>query len=174
VSEPQLTPAAADTLDRVLGIEPGSLAHVRHERKKVVDATQASEDLLLGSSIEGLPVVDRLFVALFACALTPAPELLNEYASRLTVLLAPPHWIEQVRTGKLDGIEDDRLKQILRLTQTLITEPLKADKQALLSLKVAGLTTPQITALAQLIAFVSYQVRVSAGLKALQSYGAKA
>jgi len=173
VSESHLTPDRPDTLDSVLGIEPGSLAYVRHERKKVVDATQASEDLLLGSSIEGLPVIDRLLVALLACALTPAPELLNAYADRLKSLGASANWVEQVSAGKFDSIEDNRLKQILQFTQALITEPLRADKQALLSLKAAGLSTPQITALAQLIAFVSYQVRVSAGLKALKAYGAK-
>jgi uncharacterized protein YciW len=174
VSEPDSALAQADTLDRVLGIKPGSLAHVRHERQKVVDATQASEDLLLGAPIEGLSVRDRLFVALLACALTPAPELLAEYAQRLKSMGASTDLIDQVSASKIDGLDDERLKQILEFTRTLIIEPIKADKQALLSLKAAGLTTPQITALAQLIAFVSYQVRVCAGLKALKAHGAKA
>ena len=163
-----------DTLDRILGLTPGSLAfETRHQRAKVVDATQASEDLLLGAPIEGLSVSDRLLVALLACALTPSPELTAEYSRRLQALNVPAPLIESVSQGMIDKIQDAQLKQILSFTHTLITEPIKADKQALLTLQASGLTTPQITALAQLIAFVSYQVRVSAGLKALKAFGAQ-
>lgn len=163
-----------DTLDRILGLTPGSLAFdTRHQRAKVVDATQASEDLLLGTSIEGLPESERLLVALLACALTPSPELSAEYAERLHALNVPAKIIDSVSQGKAEQLQDERLKQILLFTHTLITNPIKADQQALLTLQAYGLTTPQITALAQLIAFISYQVRVSAGLKALKKYGAQ-
>lgn len=163
-----------DTLDRVLGLVPGSLAYqVRHQRTKVVDATQASEDLLLGAPIEGLSIEDRLLTALLACALTPASELASEYIQRLKSLKVADTLIEAVRQANIQAVDNDRLKQILTFTHTLITDPVKADKQALLRLKASGLTTPQITALAQLIAFVSYQVRVAAGLKAMKAWGAE-
>lgn len=163
----------ADTLDSVLGLAPGSIAfEARHQRSKVVDATQASEDLLIGSPIEGLSVEDRLLVALLACALTPASELVNEYKHRLKARKVPETLIDSVSQANIQDVENDRLKQMLTFTHTLITDPVKADKQALLSLKACGLTTPQITALAQLIAFVSYQVRVAAGLKAMKAWGA--
>lgn len=163
-----------DTLDRVLGLLPGSVAfEARHQRTKVVDATQASEDLLLGGPIEGLSVEDRLLVALLACALTPASELAGEYIRRLKALKVADTLIEAVSQANIQSIVNDRLKQILTFTHTLITDPVKADKQALLTLKASGLTTPQITALAQLIAFVSYQVRVAAGLKAMKAWGAQ-
>jgi len=174
MTTPPFTASRADTLDRILGLEPGSLAFdTRHQRAKVVEATQASEDLLLGAPIEGLPSSERLLVALLACALTPSAELRAEYVQRLHAMNVPAPIIESVSQGKIDQLPDERLKQILSFTHTLITDPIKADKQALLTLKASGLTTPQITALAQLIAFVSYQVRVSAGLKALKAYGAQ-
>lgn len=174
MTNPPASAPQQDTLDRILGLTPGSLAfETRHQRAKVVDATQASEDLLLGAPIEGLPMSDRLLVALLACALTPSPELSAEYARRLHALNVPASLIESISQGMIEQIQDTRLKQILSFTNTLITEPIKADKQALLTLQASGLTTPQITALAQLIAFVSYQVRVSAGLKALKTFGAQ-
>lgn len=174
MTTPPFYAAQTDTLDRILGLKPGSLAFdTRHQRAKVVDATQASEDLLLGAPIEGLPYSERLLVALLACALTPSSELREEYVQRLHAMNVPAPIIESVSQGKIDQLQDARLKQILSFTHTLITDPIKADKQALLTLKASGLTTPQITALAQLIAFVSYQVRVSAGLKALKAYGAQ-
>lgn len=160
-----------DTLDRLLELSPGSLTfEIRHQRTKVVDATQASEDLLLGGPVEGLSVTDRLHVALLACALTPSETLKNEYAGRLSALGVPDQTIQAVANAQLDRLHEPRLKQILIFTSTLITDHVKADKQALLALKNAGLTTPQITALAQLIAFVSYQVRVFAGLNALKAF----
>lgn len=159
-----------DTLDRLLGLTPGqSTYEIRHQRTKVVDATQASEDLLLGGPVEGLSISDRLLVALLACTLTPSQALKNEYANRLSVLGVPDHTIQSVANAQLDRLNDPRLKQILIFTAALITDPIKADKEALLALKASGLTTPQITALSQLVAFVSYQVRVYAGLHALNA-----
>jgi len=93
----------------------------------------------------------------------------NEYVKRLSALGAPDQTIQTVANAQFERLNDPRLKQILIFTATLITDPVKADKQALLALKASGLTTPQITALAQLIAFVSYQVRVYAGLNALKA-----
>ena len=160
-----------DTLDRLLGLAPDSQTYaIRHQRTKVVEATQASEDLLLGAPIEGLSVIDRLYVALLACAQTPCETLKNEYAKRLSALGAPDPMIQTIANGQLEQIKDARLKQILIFTSALIKDPVKADKQALLALKAAGLSTPQITALAQLIAFVSYQVRVYAGISALNAF----
>jgi uncharacterized protein YciW len=160
----------SDTLDRLLDLVPSSRTYeVRHQRSKVVQATQASEDLLLGGPVEGLSVSDRLLVALLACALTPSQALKNEYASRLSTLGVPDHTIQSVASAQLDQLNDPRLKQMLIFTAALITDPIKADKEALLALKASGLTTPQITALSQLVAFVSYQVRVYAGLRALNA-----
>ncbi len=163
-----------DTLDRLLELVHGWRTYeIRHQRTKVVDATQSSEDLLLGGPVEGLSVSDRLLVALLACALTPSQALKHEYVNRLSALGVPDHTIQSVASAQLDQLKDQRLKQILIFTAALITDPVKADKPALLALQASGLTTPQITALAQLVAFVSYQVRVYAGLHALKTLNAQ-
>lgn len=46
-------------------------------------------------------------------------------------------------------------------------KPVEGDKDAVLSLKKAGIATNDIVALSQLIAFLSYQLRLAAGLKAM-------
>jgi uncharacterized protein YciW len=159
-----------DTVDRLVGlIEEDQTYQVRHQRDKVVAATQGSENGLFDPTLDGLTVTERLYVALFACVLTPAPELTKEYAERLIRLGADTEIIDFVSAGALENIQSPRLHTILKFTHTLITDPVKADRQALLALPQAGLSTPEVVTLAQLIAFVSYQVRLVAGLMAMKA-----
>jgi hypothetical protein len=159
-----------DTIDQLLDLTPGMSTHAaRYQRAKVVQATQGSEDGLFDPALEGLSVTERLLAALLACQLTPAAELAKEYQSRLELHGADANTLSLVAEAKLSHIAEPRLKAILTFTHTLITDPIRADKQALLALKQAGLTTPEIVTLAQLIAFVSYQVRLAAGLRAMKA-----
>lgn len=158
-----------DTVDRVVGFATDSPTRaVRHARAKVVNATQGSEDALFDPALPGLTLQERLLVALLACALVPAKALAEEYRSRLAATGAGPGLIDAAGRGEIPPTADARLSAILRFAHTLTTDPVKADKAALLRLKDAGLTTPEVVTLAQLIAFVSYQTRVVAGLRAMQ------
>lgn len=164
-----LNQSTSDTLDRLLGLSPQSQTYVtRREREKVVAATQGSEDGLFDPALPGLSEVDRLYVALYACLLTPSPELAAEYESRLTKLDANSQTINCIQKSKIQHIGNDRLEAMLNFTHTLITKPINADKMALSALPKAGLSTPEVVILAQLISFVSYQVRLAAGLRAMQ------
>ena len=159
-----------DTVDRLVGLTASDQTYqVRHQRDKVVAATQGSENGLFDPALEGLTVTERLYVALFACVLTPAPELVREYTERLIAQGADAEMMDFVTAGALENIQSPRLHTILKFTHTLITDPVKADRHALLALPQAGLSTPEVVTLAQLIAFVSYQVRLVAGLKAMKS-----
>ena len=165
-----LNQSTSDTLDRLLGLSPQSQTYVtRREREKVVAATQGSEDGLFDPALPGLSEVDRLYVALYACLLTPSPELAAEYESRLTKLDANSQTINCIQKSKIQHIGNDRLEAMLNFTHTLITKPINADKMALSALPKAGLSTPEVVTLAQLISFVSYQVRLAAGLRAIQA-----
>ncbi len=159
-----------DTIDQLLALKPGMSTHaVRHEREKVVHATQGSEDGLFDPKLPGLTLIERLLAALLACQLTPALELAKVYQSRLESNGADPLTIRLVAQAELSQITDVRLKAILTFTHTLIIDPIRADKHALIALQQAGLSTPEVVTLAQLIAFVSYQVRLAAGLKAMKA-----
>jgi uncharacterized protein YciW len=73
------------------------------------------------------------------------------------------------RGWDIQSIKNARLEAILNFTHTLITKPISADKMALSALPKAGLSTPEVVTLAQLISFVSYQVRLAAGLRAMKA-----
>ncbi len=159
-----------DTLDRLVGLSPENQAYAtRRERQKVVDATQGSEDGLFDPESPGLSLQERLFVALYASLLTPAEALAKEYTSRLLSLGADSTSLEHVQKANIHLIGNARLEAMLNFTQMLITKPVLADKLALSALPAAGLSTPEVVTLAQLISFVSYQVRMAAGLRALHA-----
>jgi len=159
-----------DTLDRLVGLSPENQAYAtRRERQKVVDATQGSEDGLFDPELPGLSLQERLYVALYASLLTPAEALAKEYTSRLLSLGADSTSLEHVQKANIHLIGNARLEAMLNFTQMLITKPVLADKLALSALPAAGLSTPEVVTLAQLISFVSYQVRMAAGLRALHA-----
>jgi uncharacterized peroxidase-related enzyme len=160
---------STDTIDRLVGLNPAlSTFAVRHQRDKVVAATQKSEDGLFDPALPGLSLNERLLVALLACTLTPSVTCAAEYRDRLLALGTDPTLIDTVSAGAYNQLTDARLQAILTFTHTLITDPVKADQAALKALPQAGLSTPEVVTLAQLIAFVSYQVRVVAGLTAMK------
>jgi len=159
-----------DLGDRIAGLAAGGATHtLRHRREKVVAATQGSYDALFDPALRGLTLIERLLVALYACRLTPAPGLAAHYRERLQAARAEASLIDGVQGDGAPTLADGRLRAILAFTRTLIEKPVAADKTALLALPAAGLATPAVVALAQLIAFLSYQVRLVAGLRALSA-----
>lgn len=144
-----------DVIDNAAGLQPGSpLYEARRFRATVVDATQASHDALLDQAVPGLSITDRLRVAMQCCQAAGATDLARHYATRLQNAPTSP--------------ASPALPAMLAWAVTLTTEPRRGDRAALQALKDAGLDDAAIVALAQLVAFLSYQTRVVAGLKALQ------
>ncbi|MDQ6639639.1 MAG: CMD domain protein [Pseudomonadota bacterium] len=167
--------ADADLVDRLVGLAPGSELHVlRHRRDKVVAATQGSYDSLFDRALAGISLVERLLVALYACRLTPAPELAAHYLDRLGGEAVDAAAIAAARSGTPDDVVEPRLRAMLTFARTLVEHPAEGDRRALRALLTAGLSTPAAVALAQLIAFLSYQTRLVAGLKAMGAAAATA
>jgi uncharacterized protein YciW len=151
-----------DVIDHAAGLAPGDPPHAaRRFRAKVVEATQASHDALLLQPVEGLSPADRLRVAAHVCHLAGAASLEQHYVERLAD--APDR----------DEPSSAALPAMLAFAATLTTDPRLGDRAALQALRDAGLGDPAIVALAQLVAFLSYQLRVVAGLRAMQPAGAE-
>jgi uncharacterized protein YciW len=147
-----------DVIDLAAGLAPGDPLHTaRRFRAKVVEATQASHDALLMQPVPGLSTADRLRVAIHACTVAGATSLAAHYADLLA------------SAGDKDASPSPALPAMLQFAATLTTDPRRGDRAALGSLKSAGLDDPAIVALAQLVAFLSYQLRVVAGLQALRA-----
>jgi len=161
---------SADLIDTLLGLAaPAALYEVRHARDKVVAATQGSHELFFARDLPGnLTLVERLAVALYAASLTPQAALAEHYLQQLQAEGAAPDVLELIQADAIDGLGDQRLRSILGFTRTLILAPVEGDRAALKQLQDAGLATTEIVVLAQLIAYLSYQVRLFAGLGALQ------
>lgn len=164
-----------DLIDQIVPLAPTQATCVaRHARAKVVAATQGSYDGLFTPAIEGISVVERLLVAFHTAVLSKDAALAAHYRSRLVAEAADAALIEAVATGAIATLESHRIATILGFTTKLIERPIEGDRAAVQALVDAGLTTPAIVALAQLIAFLSYQVRVVAGLKAMAAAEVKA
>jgi uncharacterized protein YciW len=150
--------ATADVIDRAAGLAPGDPLHAaRRFRAKVVEATEASHDALLFDPVQGLSTEDRLRVAAHACRIAGAATLVQHYEALLTA--AP----------RRDAPAAAALPAMQRFAEALITNPRLGDRAALETLRRVGLDDAAIVALAQLVAFLSYQLRVVAGLQAMRA-----
>ncbi|MGH8788831.1 MAG: CMD domain protein [Cupriavidus necator] len=162
--------STVDLIDQLTGLAPGSATHaLRHQRGKVVAATQGSYDALFDPALPGLSLAERLLVALYAARLTPSTALAAHYRARLEQAGADASHVRAAAEGQPEDIADTRLRAMLDFTRKLIEKPVEGDKAALQALPAAGLSTPAVVTLAQLIAFLSYQVRLVAGLDALKA-----
>ncbi len=168
------TAVEPDVLDTLLHITADSPVHAaRQFRSKVLAATQGSYDVFFAAELaDGLSQAERLLVAYHACLLTPQPLLTAHYLERLEALGVANEQLSAVATGSIEALGEPRLQAILAFTVTLIVAPVEGDRHALAALHEAGLSTPEIVTLAQLVAFMSYQVRLASGLLAMQAAGA--
>jgi CMD domain protein len=164
---------STDIVDRFAGLAPGSATHTtRHRRDKVAAATQHSYEALFDPALPDLPLAERFLVALYACSLSNASALAAHYAERLAAINADRSLIGQVASGSIDDLRQPRLCAMLHFTRILIEAPIDGDRAVLERLPAAGIPTAAVVALAQLIAFVSYQIRLAAGLRGLQALNA--
>jgi len=147
-----------DVIDRAAGLAPGDPLHAaRRFRAKVAQATQASHDALLQQPVDGLSTEDRVRVAAHVCTIAGAPTLVRHYEA---LLAAAP--------GR-DAPPSPALPAMLEFAAALTTDPRQGDRAAIAALRRAGLGDAAIVALAQLVAFLSYQLRVVAGLQAMRA-----
>jgi CMD domain protein len=166
-----------DTIDVLAGLRADSaIAAVRHARDKVVTHTQRSEDALFDPALPDLSLRERLFAAWYVAHLSRANELADTYAGRLiaagagsSTRTAPlSETLAAIEASTLDAASNARLIAILAHVKLLTLTPGEARPQHLQALEQAGISTRGIVALSQLIAFVTFQLRVIAGVKALR------
>ena len=163
----------ADLMDVLVPLSPGEAVHaLRHQRDKVAAATQGSHEAIFDPALTGLTLVERLLAAHAVARLSGCLPVQAHYREILLASPVPDTWARAV----LDGTAEDqslplRLQAVLRFASTLARRPVDGDRASLLALLAAGLATADAVLLAQLIAYVSYQVRVLAGLQALTALG---
>jgi len=161
--------SAPDLLDLLATIQPGStLAETRARRADVARYTQGSYNALLTpTDPAGVSLVEREMVALRAAILTASPTLIEHYRGLLAQHDVPAATIAAVEHFPVDTILSPREAAILRHVDRLTNEPRAATPADIADLQTHGLGARDIVSIAQLIAFLSYQVRVLAGLQLL-------
>ena len=158
-----------DVIDELAGIAPGSrLAEVRAHRPDVRRYAQSSYVALLEpEDLGGVSRREREMIALRVAVLTPSPVVAERHRERLRGLGAGDPLIEAVERFPNGPALTERDAAILRHTDRLIREPRAATPAHVAELIAAGLTPRDVVTVAQLISFVSFQVRVVAALRAL-------
>lgn len=170
MSKSESLASGKDFIDTMAGISDAhDLFAVRHARKKVVDATQASQQLFFSETVDGLSVAERYIVAWYTSLLSKAPSLAGEYRRQLHQHAVSDDVLMAVEFDRVADASDTRMRAILTFTRILVLDPKAGDQQALLNLKAAGLSTPAVVFLAQLIGYLSYQLRLVAGLQAMKA-----
>ena len=145
-----------DPIDAIVPLAAGAPLYVlRHQRDKVVAASQGSDDAIFDPELPGLSLAERLTLAHAVAELSDSPAVAAHYRQRLAAC-APV-------------VTSPRLQAALHFARLLVLRPIEGDRQTLLALPAAGLQTADVVTLAQLIGWVAYQVRVVAGLQAMAS-----
>jgi len=176
------TIARDDLVAQLAGLDPrGEVAALRAHRADATRHTQGSLDALLGAEADDFPLTERLATAAYAAALVHASAAARAYRERLAALGSSGAEAAALLDTLIDGspaktdaalkAAPARLAAILAHTRAVTEAPAQTaghGPAALAALQRAGLSTRAIVVLSQLIAFVAYQVRVVAALRALE------
>lgn len=160
-----------DVVNSILGIDDNSpIAQLRNQKPTLV---QELQDYYLSlfepteASALALPVIDRYVVAVRVASHTNSTAVVNWYAALAQGAGVTPEVIDQARDIATPWSERTQLDAAIRHADLLTTRPSDARKHDLDFLKTAGFTPAGIVSLSQTIAFVTYQLRLIAGLRAL-------
>ncbi|MGG5890517.1 CMD domain-containing protein [Falsiroseomonas sp. HC035] len=145
-----------DLIDSLLGLAPDSkLGALRRRRPEALrHAEGAHRELLLPEDPGGLSLADRAALALRVARREEDGALAAHYQGLLDAAGGVPE----------DGA---RLAALLRYADTVAAAPEETSRADIDGLVALGLSSRDIVAATQLIAFVPYQVRVIAGLRAM-------
>ena len=187
-----------DVIDSLVGIAPGSkLDAIRAQRSEARKHAQASyTSLFEPKDLGGVSADERHAIAAFVAGLHGEPKTDAHYAARLPDALraAIATEVAAARTkgpyghfpkGPLSAedapgptwkVSDagrtalgPRLTAAFEHTHMLVFHPRDASAASLQSLLDAGWSTDDIVTVSQLVSFLSYQIRVVAGLGVLAS-----
>ncbi|WP_431282319.1 CMD domain-containing protein [Humitalea sp. 24SJ18S-53] len=152
----------SDLIEDILGLDPKNpLVALRALRPEARQHAQgAFQELLLPADPGGISLQERAALAL-RVALRGGDAAL---AARYRALLETPA-PEAEDLSPPQG--DSRMAVLLRHADIVASEPEACGKPEIAALSALGLSSRDIVALTQLIAFVPYQIRLLAGLRML-------
>jgi CMD domain protein len=171
MSKPQAEASASppDVINHLAGVAAGSaLAELRNQRPDVAKHAQGSfATLLEPDDPADLSHCERDLVALRVAISSTDPMLAAYHRERLEALGVATAKIAAVASFPATNAFTPREAAILQHVDLLTNEPRAASPEQMAALQDAGLTTPAIVTLAQLVAYLSFEVRLLAGLRIL-------
>ncbi|MFN0148967.1 MAG: alkylhydroperoxidase domain protein [Dehalococcoidia bacterium] len=161
--------ATTDVINALLGIAEGStLAVLRAQRPAATEHTQGSYRALFGDErATAVSPVERLGAALRVAVLHGEAAFIEHFTGLLEGSEGRPGVVAAARSGEYAALPR-RLAATLRHVDLLVLNPAAATPADLARLTAAGLSTPEIVTVSQVIAFTSYHVRVYVGLALLR------
>jgi CMD domain protein len=159
---------SADVMDTLAGIAANStLGNLRRQRPDVVKHLQRSDDAIFAPADDGgFTRAERAAAALRVATLLRDSALEGHYRARLAAL-DPSGTLADSVEGKAE-LTEVRWDAILAHVDLVTRGPSRAERQDIENLLVAGLSSHAVVSLSQLIAYVNFQSRVLAGLRALK------
>lgn len=158
---------ADDLIELLLGIAPEDrLGALRRQRPEALrHAEGAFRELLLPADPGGVSLSERAALALRIAAAERCEPLVLAFRALLE-RAGGGALAARAEAGEVTG--DDRLAALLRYADKAGLRPREVSQADTDALAALGLSARDIVAVTQLVAFVPYQVRLVAGLRAMQ------
>ncbi len=155
-----------DIIDELAGIHRDTpLARLRPDVARFAQGSYLA--LLEPADLAGVSRRERELIALRVAVLSSLPALAEHHRARLRRLGAADAEIAAIERFPAAAALPPRELAILRHTDLLANDPAGASRAAVDQLRAHGLGAREIVTITQLIAFLSFQVRVLAGLRLL-------
>lgn len=161
-----------DLAEDLLGIAPGTpLAALRQRRAAIRQhAEGAWRELVLPEAPGALRPEERAALALRVALIEGFAPLAAHYRAILARVGSPGECVAAEQFPA--GTGGDRFTLLLHYADLVAAEPERCSQEDIDELAAHGLDAQAIVAATQLIAFVPYQTRLLAGLRALQEEAA--
>lgn len=172
MSAPTTTPTTThDAINSILGIgDDHPIAELRRQKPELAAQLQAYYLALFEpdeTSAAAFSLADRALIAVRVASHTGSAAVVDWYAAIATAEGVPAETLSRVQDLQEDWDGEGRLDAGIRRADLITTNPAGAEAHHLQALKEAGFSPVGILSLSQVIAFVSYQLRLIAGLRAL-------
>jgi alkylhydroperoxidase domain protein/CMD domain protein len=160
-----------DVINALLGIDAGApLAQLRLRRPEATGHMQRSYDALFVNPTDtGVSLAERFAIALRVAALHAEKPIVDHYAKLLREAKGGSEaLVADAQQGPSAAGLSPRLRAMLTHADLLVIRPGAARPEDLRALEAAGLSTPEIVTLSQVVAFVSFHIRVFVTLTLLR------
>lgn len=159
--------APSDVVTEQAGVHPGDAAHAAlAARAEIVAMTQAAHDAALKPKDPGgLSHAERAALACRVARLNADDGLAAHYETLMREASAAAE-VERIADPAFKG--EGRVGALIAYADLASTAPRYAGQGDIEALKQAGIGDADIVRLAELVAFLAYQVRLVAGLRLLR------